>query len=328
MPPVIDMHCDTLMHVFLTKGKDADVFDCPDLSVDVRRLFHARAMAQFFSIFVPPAEVYKESNHEVISDEEYIAGCTSVFNNTIQRYPDWIRQAKSADEIEANFKAGFPSAVLTMEDGVAVQKDMANLDRFYEAGVRALSLTWNFKNCFGSPNSKDETVMNTGLTDFGKEAVKHMQDIGMLVDVSHLSDGGFRDVVKLAKVPFVATHSDSRAVVNHPRNMTDDMIRALAKAGGVMGINFSPMFLNGTPGNRRSEISRMVEMAVHEKEIGGIEVVAMGTDFDGIGGELEVKSPDDMHLLCDALAEAGFSVSDIDAVMYGNALRVFHEAMH
>ncbi len=328
MAYAIDMHCDTLMLTAMQKGADRDFFDQPDQHIDVKRLIEGKAMSQFMAVFFPPEQFFTEFLHiDPLSYDEYIARCVGVLNNTLERYPGVVKQARTAEEIERNFRDGLISLVLTMEDGVAVQGDMKRLDAFYDLGVRALGLTWNFENCFGAPNSQDPVIMNKGLTDFGKEAVKHMQDIGMLVDVSHLSDGGFWDVYKLAKVPFVATHSNSRALCGHTRNMTDDMIRALAEKGGVMGLNFAPQFLDETPGNTESRIRDVVEMALHEKEIGGIGVVAMGTDFDGIEGKLEISGPDQMPKLCDAFIRAGFTADEVDLIMYGNVLRVMKEAV-
>ena len=215
-----------------------------------------------------------------------------------------------------------------MEDGVEVQGDMARLDHFYDLGVRCLTLTHNFANCFGFPHSKDPQMMSKGLTDFGKEAVKHMQDIGMLVDVSHTSDGVFYDVCKIARLPFVATHSNCRNVTDVTRNMTDDMIRELHRHGGVMGINFLPFFLDNTPGNEESRVKDMVEMALHEKEIAGVDVIAIGTDFDGMDGDLEIKHPDEMHKLYDGLIRAGFTVDEVEKIAFGNILRVMRDAMH
>lgn len=327
MSHAIDMHCDTLMLAMFRDGAEADVFSRPDQHLDVKRLVEGGAMAQFFAIFIPPQGVYKHFGIPELTPEQYINGCAKIFRNTIERHSDVLAEAKNADDIERNFKNGKVSAVLTMEDGVEVHGDMAKLDHFYDMGVRALTLTWNFENCFGAPNSKDPAIMNKGLTEFGKEAVKHMQDIGMLVDVSHVSDGVFWDVYKQAKVPFVATHSNCRAICGHTRNMTDDMIKALHEKGGAMGINFGHEFLDATEGNLTSRIDDMVKMALHEKEIAGVDVIAIGTDFDGIEGTLEVNGPDKMHLLFDALVRAGFTTAEVDQIAYGNVLRIMHEAV-
>ena len=328
MAYAIDMHCDTLMTTFYEHGADSDFFDIPSQNLDVKRMMAGKTMAEFMAIFFPPEQYYTDVMHiEPVPYDTHIANCIKVMNNTLERYPDLVKQAYNSEDIERNFRDGKISLVLTMEDGVAVQGDMRRLDAFYELGVRAMTLTWNFENCFGAPNSKDPIIMNKGLTDFGREAVRHMQDIGMLVDVSHVSDGVFWDVCRQAKVPFVATHSNSRALCDHTRNMTDDMIRALAEKGGCMGLNIAPQFLDDTPGNKESRIRDRGAMARHEKEVGGIGVVAVGTDFDGTTGHLELNGPDKMPMLCDALIRDGFTADEVDLIMYGNVLRVLKEAV-
>ena len=321
----VDMHCDTLMHVFLIDGREADLCGHPELSIDLSKLEEGNAMAQFFAVFIPPEEAYRRRNMEPVPEDTYIQGCVQVLNNTIDRYPSRIAHAYTAEDIENNFKAGKVSAFLSMEDGVAVHGDMQKLDAFYDMGFRCLSLTWNFENCFGYPNSKDEAIMQKGLKDFGKRAVRHMQEKGMLADVSHLSDGGFYDIAKIAERPFVATHSNCRSICAHQRNMTDDMIRILYKAGGVMGINFCPAFLK--EGAEESNIDDMVAMALHEKEIAGTDVIALGTDFDGIEGKLQVADPHDMIKHADALTAAGFQTSEVDGIFHGNVLRVLRQTM-
>ena len=320
----IDMHCDTLMRAYF-RDKD-DLFTCPEFDLDISRMIESGMMAQFFAIFVPSTKEYARYEKEYKGDDEYIDKCASIFNHTVQKHADVLAKATSAKEILDNYAGHKVSAILTMEDGVAVQGDMNKLDYFHSLGVRALSLTWNYENCFGYPNSKDPEIMQKGLKDFGKEAVKHMQEIGMLVDVSHLSDGGFYDVYKLSKVPFIATHSNARALCNHSRNMTDDMILKLHEKGGVMGINICPDFLDDTPGNKDSKISRLCDMIEHEKEIAGIEVCAIGTDIDGTHGNFEMKGPCDSNKLFDELIRRGFSTSDIEKIAYKNIIRVMNEA--
>ncbi len=320
----IDMHCDTLMRAYF-RDKD-DLFTCPEFDLDISRMIESGMMAQFFAIFVPSAKEYARYEKEYKGDDEYIDKCASIFNHTVQKHADVLAKATSAKEILDNYAGHKVSAILTMEDGVAVQGDMNKLDYFHSLGVRALSLTWNYENCFGYPNSKDPEIMQKGLKDFGKEAVKHMQEIGMLVDVSHLSDGGFYDVYKLSKVPFIATHSNARALCNHSRNMTDDMILKLHEKGGVMGINICPDFLDDTPGNKDSKISRLCDMIEHEKEIAGTEVCAIGTDIDGTHGNFEMKGPCDSNKLFDELIRRGFSTSDIEKIAYKNIIRVMNEA--
>jgi membrane dipeptidase len=322
------MHCDTLMAALLHHGPGTDLWQLPGGMVDLERMLKGEVLAQFFAIFmVPESDFRSHFNMDPIPEMEYIEGCYQIFQKNLELHSDILAQARTADDILANEKAGKMSAILTMEDGVAVHGDMERLKHFYDMGVRALALTWNFKNCFGSPNSDDPAVMQEGLTDFGKEAVAYMQELGMLVDVSHLSDGGFYDVAKICKKPFVATHSNCRTLSPHRRNLTDDMIRILADKGGIAGINFAPGFLNEDTTNRNSTIDRMVAMIDHMKKTGGIDMIALGSDLDGIGGHLEIGSPDKLPLLVQALEKKHYTGDEIDKITYKNALRVMKECL-
>lgn len=219
------------------------------------------------------------------------------------------------------------SAFLTIEDGRSVNGFMDNLQRYYDMGVRLISLTWNFKNCFGFPNSKDPKIMAEGLTDFGKDAVVRMQELGMLVDVSHLSDGGFMDVAKLAKVPFIASHSNCRTLSPQQRNLTDEMIKILADKGSVAGINFGPEFLNADVTCKNSTNELIVKHIKHFIHIGGTDCVGLGSDFDGIGGNLEVGSSDKVPMIWDLLHKKGISDDVIEKIAWKNHFRVIKEAM-
>lgn len=245
----------------------------------------------------------------------------------VAEHSDIIAMARTASEIEENFRAGKMSAVLTIEDGRMVNGNMDRLIALREEGVCAIALTWNFANCFGSPNSKDPAVMNTGLTSFGKEAVEVMNDIGILIDVSHLSDGGFWDVVRLARKPFVATHSNCRAISPHQRNLTDEMIRALAQRGGVSGLNFSPDFLSPDLTNQVTRVEMLADHVMHFIKTGGEDCVGLGTDFDGIEGTFEIGHPTQMHLLFEELSRRGLSQRQLDKIRSGNVLRVMRESI-
>lgn len=322
MRPYIDFHCDTLSLAALTVKSDLSRLE--GAMADLERLRKGGCMAQFFAIFMPPLDYSKEKNVTLPDDETYISVLREILMETIRLHPEELAFAGNAGELEANRRAGKISALLTLEDGRAVMGRMENLERFYRMGVRLISLTWNHANCFGSPNSRDPAVMRQGLTPFGRDAVVRMGELGMLVDVSHLSDGGFREVAELAKKPFVASHSNCRALADHPRNLTDEMIRAVADSGGAVGLNFCSAFLAEPP---ESTAARLAAHARHMADCGGIGCVALGTDFDGIPNDIEIDGPEKMGLLFDALTREGFSEDDIDRIAYGNALRVIRDAL-
>lgn len=325
MQTYIDMHCDTLMKAWMT-GK-RDIYSLKNTMVDVERLRKGGCKAQFFAIFLPPVTLKKYMGPLFPKDDRYVEKCCKIFQNTVVRHADALSQARSLRELEANAAAGKLSGILTVEDGRVLDGKLEKLDWLFEKGVRLISLTWNQENCLGAPNSVNPALMEKGLTPFGKDAVRRMNELGMLVDVSHLSDGGFWEVVNLSNKPFVASHSNCRALNPHPRSMTDEMIHTLADKGGVMGVNFGPEFLTGDPKNKQSRLEGILAQLRHMMDVGGVGCAAIGTDFDGVSGELEIGSADRMPLLFEAMDRVGFTPAEIDAAAEGNVLRILRDVM-
>lgn len=317
----IDMHCDTLL---LTLHGDSSLLYENQGMQSMKLMREAKQLCQFFAIFFPPA--HEEGAVPLPPDEELFCMLREHFYRELETHGDIIAAAHNYDEIMENWKKGLSSAVLTVEDGRLVNGKLENLDYLHKQGVRAIALTWNFSNCFGYPNSKDADTMQKGLTEFGKEAVEEMNRLGILIDVSHLSDGGFYDVAALSNKPFIASHSNARELVSHSRNLTDDMIRVLAEHGGVAGLNFCSEFVN----NRRdgvSSVEDLVEHVMHFIKVGGEECIGIGTDFDGIENVPQIAHPTQMSFLFDALAKRGVTPRQLDKLASKNVLRVIKEAM-
>ena len=251
-----------------------------------------------------------------------------------------IQKLKAGDYLIQNF-ALFTDQK-TLEDGGVVFDDLAMLRNYYRMGVRMIALTWNYENGIGFPNlsindmgtdynqanffQRVDTV--NGLTDFGIDYIREMEHIGMIIDVSHLNDAGFYDVLDYTTKPFVASHSNARSICPVARNLSDDMILELAKRGGVMGINFCGDFLAlHDQENGPSRISDMIEQIKYIKKLAGIDVIGLGTDFDGINSELEIKDASQMSKLAQALKEEGFSEEEIEKIFYKNVLRVYKEVL-
>lgn len=319
--PFIDLHCDTLMQAWFRHRKD--IYRTATM-LDVKKLQKGGAKAQFFAVYLQSMRL-KRLMGPLLNDQRYIRTLMQTFYHTLEKHRDVIAFAGSAQEMEANWNAGKISAFLSMEDGRAVEGRMERLQEYYEKGVRMLGLTWNYANCFGYPNSEDLSVMKRGLSDFGKEAVEEMNRMGMIVDVSHLSDGGFWDVAAISKKPFIASHSNARALCPHSRNLTDEMIRAVADSGGVIGLNQCPEFLY--PGSRENRIDDMVRHLLHLRNVGGWEVAALGSDFDGISGRLALEGPQEYQRLADALGKAGVSQEETEAIFYKNVERVIRDVL-
>lgn len=324
----IDMHCDSLGAALVADRQNGDLFHTAATRVDFTRMRQAGQAAQFFAVFLPPAEVFAQIGMAPIPDEDYIQLLRGCLLRNVRDHDDCIAMAYNAGDLCRNERAGKMSAFLTMEDGRAAGGKLENIRRFYDLGFRAIALTWNQPNCFGAPNSSDPALMQTGLTAFGREAVVYMQELGILVDVSHLSDGGFADVARLCKKPFIASHSDCRALCPHPRNLTDEQLRALGQAGGVAGLNYGPEFLDDTPGHKKSTAALIARHARHMANVGGLACVGLGSDFDGIQGDIEISDCTKVDLLADALKREGFSDDELDKIFRGNVLRVIRDAMN
>jgi membrane dipeptidase len=187
-----------------------------------------------------------------------------------------------------------------------------------------IGLTWNYENCIGYPCKDDPKEHMLGLKPFGIEAVQRMNELGIMIDTSHLSEGGFWDVVKHSSKPFMASHSCARALRDHRRNLTDEQLRALAEKGGICGVNFYSAFLH-TDGDL-TKIDDIVRHMVYIANKAGIETVAMGSDFDGIDNPQELKNYAGMPLLVDALGKH-FSADQIDKICSGNALRIMKDCI-
>lgn len=324
---IIDMHCDTIS-VLLDKHLNGEVASLKenDLSIDLVKMKQGNYMLQNFACFVCLGEVDSPVTRvNQLIDHYY---------EQIEQNKDMIAPVYRYADIEANERKGLMSSLLTIEEGGVVDNDLALLRNYYRLGVRMITLTWNFANGIGHPNfisNKDMTFQDLkkiniedGLTPFGIEYVKEMERLGIIIDVSHLSDAGFYDVLKYTTKPFVASHSNARAVCDVARNMSDDMILKLAKRGGVMGINFCGDFLKQSEiGDERSCVEDMVKHILYIKQLAGIDCIGLGSDFDGISSNLELKDASMMHLLESALYDAGLTQEEIEKIFYKNVLRVY-----
>lgn len=321
----IDLHADTLMHTSLT-GVDSLMHNS-QTHLDIQRLSQGGAMAQFLAVFMLNEAIIKKQNRPIISDKEYIDQLYNHLQESIEKYNNSIQLATNYETLESNQMANNISIFLTLEDGRPIGEDLTRLENLYEMGFRLVTLTWNKENSIGYPNSFDKNDMRKGLKKFGFEVIELMNSLGMVIDVSHLSDGGFYDVIETSNKPIIASHSNARAISPHPRNLSDDMIKKIAESGGVIGLNFLGNFLNKDITQNQSTIKVMIEHLKHIRNIGGAEVLALGTDFDGMSGELEIDGPDKMNLLFDALWHSGWDYGTIEKFGFQNAMRVIKDVM-
>lgn len=303
---LIDMHCDMFW-----KMSEGDA----DFCVDLEKLQKAESVAEFFACFIYTDGTYEGSFEKAMH-------MLSVGKTYLKQHSDKIEILCSKKDFIENQKKGKLSAVLTIEEGGILEGDMSRLEQLWEKDIRLITLLWNYENCIGYPNSKDKRIMEKGLKPFGFEVVERMNELGMMIDVSHMSDGGFWDVIKHSKKPIVASHSNARSLCGHPRNLSDDMIRAVAEKDGVIGVNFYPYFVNENGIATAEDIVRHIQ---HIICVGGEDVVAIGTDFDGFDeGQLEIEHIGQMEVLYKAMKKAGMKESLMEKIGYKNVMKIFN----
>lgn len=319
---LIDLHCDTVWKLMdLDQSGDLMENGC---SVSIPGMRTAGTRAQFFACFTY-AEDYKDQGGY---DAAYEHACrmADYLTEQTEQYKEDIGLAHSYEEMVCLTGQNRISAFLTVEDGGILNGRIQRLDHLYRKGIRLMTLMWNYENCLGHPNSRESSVMWQGLKPFGIETVHHMNELGMIVDVSHASDGVVRDVLEHSAYPIVASHSNCREICNHPRNLPDELIRRIANGGGIAGLNFYGPFL-GDP--KASRVEEMAAHVLHMIQVGGSEFPAVGTDFDGFDGMeiLEIPDVSKMERLWDTLKKWGVSERQLDKIWGDNAQRILRQIL-
>ena len=327
---IIDMHCDTISELLNLRRQGRQVsLRQNDLHLDLERLQKSGYLLQNFALFV---------NLKKCRDPwEEVCALYNMYREQLQENSDMIAPVYTYCDIRKNREQGKMSALLTVEEGGVCKGEIEKLRCLYEMGVRMMTLTWNHPNGLGHPHESGHSHPDgrrgkevwKGLTERGREFVAEMEGLGMIVDVSHLSDAGFWDVAEATTKPFVASHSNARSVCAHGRNLSDDMIRLLADRGGCMGLNFYADFLRVPVVGEKNPITMedVVRHALHITDVGGVEVLGLGSDFDGIDTNEALPGVQSMGRLWDALHKAGFKETELDKIFYGNVLRVYRQVL-
>ncbi len=327
---IIDMHCDTIFELLRAKEQGEEYALRQNARhIDLERMQKSSYLIQNFAMFV---------HLKAAGDPwEKVCKLMDLYEEELAKNKDLILPAYTYDDILKSANEGKMSAVLTVEEGGVCKGEQEKLQTLFDRGVRMMTLTWNFPNELGYPNI-NSTIRETpygegnqtdGLTPTGIAFVEKMEELGMIPDVSHLSDAGFYDVLRVTKKPFVASHSNARAICPCRRNLTDDMIRKLAERGGVTGLNFCADFLEQVPEGQKNPgtIAAVVRHAKHIVNIGGIEVLGLGSDFDGIDTHEELPGAHSMPLLWEALKQGGFTENQLDKIFSQNVLRLYKECL-
>ncbi|WP_186753579.1 dipeptidase [Echinicola salinicaeni] len=333
----------------VSKRTDGGNFDFP-------RAKEGGLDAPFMSIYLP-ARYQQTGGAKVLADSLIL-----MTKRLAETWPEKFAMAYSPDDIEVNFKAGKISLPMGMENGAGIEDDLSNVAYFHEKGIRYITLTHGKDNLIGD-SSYDTTRTHGGLSEFGKKVVTEMNKVGIMVDISHVSDDTFYDVLEMTDVPVIASHSSSRKFTpGFERNMNDEMVKALGKNNGVIMINFGGSFIDGDYNERtaavrehivnwlaQNELSRSdsaaqayIEKYVadhnvfpdvnlvadhidHVVNLAGIDHVGFGSDFDGVGDSLPngLKDVSMYPNLIAELLKRGYSREDIEKICYKNVFRVW-----
>ena len=315
----VDLHCDSILEIYTKKKDLADLAG----HINLEKLQRGGVLMQCFAAFIATYDC-AERNGIRVGAYELFCAMADIFDRQMAPYPDVLAPARSYADVVRNRAEGKISALFTVEDAVPLEGRIERVDEMYARGVRMAALLWNYENSLGFPNSPDAREHAKPLKPFGREAVERMNELGIIVDVSHLSEGGFWDVADISRKPFIASHSCARALCDHSRNLTDAQLRAVAEHGGIVGVNFNSGFLNGredyTP---NADIIRHMD---YIRQKAGIESVALGSDFDGIDCALELRDCAGLPSLAGAM-ESVFTDDEIDLISSKNALRVLRDTV-
>ena len=312
---MIDLHCDTLTRdQYLQRGgtPGRGTLNDPCFHLALCKMPAGVRWAQCFAIFIPDQLRGEEA---VAFFDRYAAS----FYRQMEESASRIVPCRCFEEMERAFDAGKFAGVLTVEGGSVLAGRLERVEVLRKTGVRMLTLTWNGPNELGSGHDT-----GGGLTAFGREAVTALEEAGILVDVSHLNDRGFEDLLKAAKKPFVASHSNARSVCAHRRNLPDEFIREIVARGGLIGLNYCRYFLSDKSEGGLDDLYRHV---CHFLELGAARCLALGSDYDGADIHPELDSVEKALGILDYLTDHGIDPETAGDILFGNAWRFFQRQL-
>lgn len=303
---LIDLHCDTLTDCMYQCVPGVDTLNDPRRTLSLDVLPCGVHWGQFYAIFTP------DSCRGQAAIDFFQRHCAS-FYRQMKKYAHQVAPCRGWRDLEQAWARGKTAAFLTLESGAPLAGRLERVGELARAGVRCITLTWNGENELGSGNLTDK-----GLTPFGRAAVGEMERQEILVDVSHLNDRGLCDLLETAGKPFLATHSNARALCGHPRNLTDWQLKEMFRRGCLVGLNYYVRFLRED--GRVESLDDIYRHAMHMLELGGERCVALGSDYDGSDVPPCLDTPEKAAGLFDYLLGRGMSQRLAEGVLYQNAL--------
>lgn len=302
----IDLHCDTASLLFEQKTH----LNRNDYHVDIEKLKASGYLAQWFAFFIDTKglkgidpfvylnEMYEYFKTEVEANQDAIA--------LVSTYKDYLK-CKEENKI---------AAFLSLEEGEVIAHIKDPLEKLMQLGMTMMTLTWNYENTWGYPHS-----IQRGLTSNGQQLLADLNDSSILLDISHLSEAAFGDITALYKKPIIASHCNARNYYDHTRNLTDEAMKVIAESGGIIGTNFYSYFLNHSDHTSIEAILANMQYVYNQV---GEDVLALGTDFDGMSCNLEVCNCKEMDRLMGSMMRI-FPMRIIEKICYGNAERIIRE---
>ena len=311
--PVFDLHCDTALAMLGRDFHAEGVLKKNKFHIDLERAGQLDGYAQCFACFTTPTDKLPAG----MTVEDVFERELAVILREINANEDVIRQAYTAEDVEENYRNGLMSAILTIEGPAGFGFDPELLDMLYRVGFRMTTLGWNEKNPLAGSN-----VTGGGLTDLGRDYVAEAQRVGMIIDVSHISDEAFWDIMDVTKAPVIASHSNSRAVCDHSRNLTDDMFKAICATGGVAGFNQFTNFVGAD-----ADLDTACRHILHFLELDPDgKHIALGGDLDGCDTlPAGFSGVQDYPVLADRLHSHGVSEQMLRNIFWNNALGVMRK---
>jgi membrane dipeptidase len=311
---VVDGHIDTLLE--LVNGKVTGIGEPNNvIHVDLPRMKKGGVNVQLFAAFIEPA--YKPERALKRSLQ-----LVSRMLKEIEGNQEEIALALSFNDIEKINAKGKIAAIISIEGGEAISGDLEVLYALYKLGVRSIGLTWNERNDIAE--GVGEKHAHGGLTSFGHDVVKEMNRLGMVVDVSHMTEKSFWGVIEASEKPIIASHSNAYSVCAHLRNLKDDQIKALAQNGGVMGMNFAPPFI----AKENANIDKLIAHIDHIAGLVGTDHIGLGSDYDGIPSTPEgLEDISTLPRITQALLDKGYEELDIKKILGGNFMRVLRDIL-
>ncbi len=313
---VFDCHCDTAMSMLL----EHKPLDHNNLQISLDRASKLKGYAQFFGHFTSLAAYPPLPGREQAPYRQYASApamLQAMYENLlreVERCKDHAAICRTIEQGEQAIASGKTAIFLSIEGAEAIDCDPGHLDQAYEMGFRMVSPTWNFQNALAGTNTT-----GGGLTARGKEFVRRAQQLGMLVDVSHISDEAFWDICSITQAPVVASHSNARRICGHSRNLSDDMFQEICKTGGFAGLNLYTEFL----GRNLVDFSDVRAHIEHFLDLGGERHIGLGGDLDGCDTLPEgFNGVDDYQKLYDYLIQNGIPTAMADGIFYQNVREV------